>query len=351
VTSLTTLTQLFIDGNVLDGNPLPTVNQMTQLDFLYLEENFFRGAIDENFCKGFDKVLTIDISENNFTLADNTFPVHLFALPKLIILDMSDNDMDGTLPATIPVQKKLHLVALHKNQLSGKVPGSFTNLGNLQHIDLSNNDFTGAMPTDLFNMTSLYHIYLSENNFTAGRIPHMNATMDQLREISLKNTNRVGPLPTFHNFTGLFMIDFDNNRLNGTVPDHYGKLPALRHLLLNRNPDLSGNLPIFSEPSNLGTVLLDKTGIVGDFSSVCNLPTISGKVKIPTDVIVLADCEDNAAITCKCCECCRKDQAECSAPIVTSLDWTWENGFHRAARDFAIDEKLFADDSSGVTPQ
>jgi Leucine rich repeat len=226
VTSLPTLTQLFIDGNRLQGNPMATVNQLTQLDLLYLEENFFTGAIDENFCKGFDKVLAIDISENNFTLADNTFPVHLFELPKLVVLDMSDNDLDGTLPTTIPVQNALLLVALHKNQLSGKVPGSLTNLGKLEHIDLSNNAFTGAMPTELFNMTSLYYIYLSENNFTAGRIPHMNATMNQLHEISLKNTNRVGSLPTFNNFTNLFMIDFDNNRLNGTVPVHYGKTPG-----------------------------------------------------------------------------------------------------------------------------
>jgi Leucine-rich repeat (LRR) protein len=331
---------------------LDTVNQLKKLEFLYIEENFFTGDIDDTFCQGFDQVLAIDISENNFTLADETFPVHIFELPKLIILDMSVNELEGTLPASIPEQTTMHFFSIHKNQMNGPVPSSLTNLVNLQHIDLSNNDFTGDMTTELFTMPNLYHIYLAENDFTVGPIPPLNATMEKLREIALKNTNRVGPLPNFTNFTGLFLIDLDNNALTGTVPAHYGKLPALRHLLLNRNPDLSGDLPTFSEPSNLGTVLLDRTGIVGDFTSICNLKTIKGEQEIPTKVIVLADCDGNADITCPCCECCSKEQAKCSEPVVTSLDWTWENGFHRTVRDFAINQTLFADDSNtDVKPQ
>lgn len=345
VGSLPRLSHLFLDGNAFNGNPISTINKLNDLTLLYIEENFFTGTIDDNFAKGFDNLLVMDISENNFTTTDG-LPVHLFSLPKLIVLDMSVNKLKGTIPVDIPPQNNLEFFSLFQNQMTGPVPNALTNLEKLLHIDVSSNSFTGPMPQVIFTMPSLLYIYLSENDFTEGPMPEM-VGMERLTELSIKNTNRNGPLPTFAGFNNLILLVLDNNGFTGVVPENYGKLPLLRHLLLGRNPELSGDLPQFSEPSNIGTVLLDKTGITGDFSSLCNLPTISGAVRISTDVIVLADCDDaDSGITCDCCQCCSRNQEICSEPIVTSLDWTWEAGLRRTARNFAINYTLFEESPS-----
>lgn len=348
VASFPKLSQLFVDGNVLNGNPIPTINALTNLEMLYIEENFFTGTIDDNFVKGFDDLLVMDISENNFTTT-NGLPVHLFSLPKLLVLDMSLNELEGTIPQDIPTQDSLEFFSLFKNQMTGTVPGTLANLRKLLHIDVASNEFTGPMPNEIFSMPTLQYIYLSENDFTEGPFPEM-VGMENTRELSMKSTNRIGKLPTFEGFNRLILLVLDNNRFTGMVPANYGKLPSLRHLLLGRNPGLSGDLPEFTQPTNLGTVLVDKTGITGDFTSLCNLPTISGSVKIGTDVIVLADCDDaDSGIICDCCECCFRDQEVCSEPLVTSLDWTWEQGLRRTARNFAINYTLF-EESPSVSP-
>ena len=337
---LAELRELYIDGNTLEGNPLPIVTQLPSLDMLYIEENFFTGDITDTFATSLPStVRALDLSENQFTLASTTFPTQLFALPNLTVLDLSKNQLAGSMADSIPVQNNLVFFSVHENQLTGVVPGSLTNLDTLHHLDLSNNDFGGAMPTTLFQQPVLYQIFLAENpGFTAGPIPSLNS---ELRELSLKNTNRNGPLPDLVNFNALHILDLDDNALTGTIPAHYGQLLELRHLLLNSNPGITGTLPLFTTTYNLGTVLLDKTGVTGDFNSICNLPTFQGIHAIDTEVVMIADCANtDSAIQCDCCHCCLREQAVCSDPQVASLDWTWESGFVRYARDFALNHTL-----------
>ena len=330
-----TVTEIYFDGNELTGNPLDTVGAMTSLDLVFIEENAFTGAINADTFAGLTDMRALDLSENKFTL-DGTFPTEILALANLHILDISKNQLAGEFPDTIAQQDTLFFLSVHENELTGAVPESVTNLGGLQHVDFANNDLEGTIPESWFRLQQMFHIFLSENpNLTAGPIPDWtNAT--QLREISLKNTNRAGPIPDLTGFTNLFLLDLDDNALTGTIPESITTLTALRHLILNSNPGLSGSLPEFSISNNLGTVLLDKTDVVGDFNSICQLPTFTGDQPIPTDVIMIADCDDNPSITCDCCHCCTKTQPVCSDPLVASLDWTWEFGFNRPVRDFAI---------------
>ena len=339
---LVNLSELYLDGNELEGDPIAVINQLKRLRLLYIENNQFVGNIDEHFCRELNHLKAVDISSNNFTSTSYGIPPHIMKLPKLKIVDFSQNHLRGDLPAEIPRNDVLRFLSVHQNKMTGGIPSALANLTALWHLDVSGNGFHGPLRKQLFEMPELLHLFLSENpGLHAGPIPAAVANMTQLREISLKNTNRTGPLPEFLDFADLFLLDLDHNAFTGTIPSNYGRLTRLRHLLLNRNDELVGTLPAFTETTNLGTVLLDKTGVKGDFSSICNLPTFTGDVEIAGDVIAVADCSDvDSGIQCDCCHCCYKGQETCSNPVVASLDWTWEYEFRRTARDFAINNSF-----------
>lgn len=339
ISGLTSLRELYVDGNQLEGNPLPSINPLTSLDLVYLEGNFFTGSLDATFAANWNAVRALDLSENQFTLDfTGAFPTHLLALPTLNVLDVSRNSLSGVLPDNIAFQNTIVFFSLHENKMRGTVPETLTNLGTLHHLDLSNNGFTGTLPTRVVQHAPLFQVYMAENpGFSPGPIPDLSAST-QLVDISFKNTNRNGTLPLLDNFNDLHILDLDDNDLTGTIPASYGQLPALRHLLLNSNPNLGGTLPDFTTTYNLGTVFLDKTSVTGDFNSICDLPTFQGITPIDTEIIMIADCSDaDSGIVCDCCHCCTKDQLICSDPDVASLDWTWEHGFARLSRDFGLD--------------
>jgi hypothetical protein len=281
----------------------------------------------------------LDLSTNLFTSSSGFgVPSHLFELPSLRVLDLSNNQLQGIIPDNIPATNLFAFFSVHKNMMTGTIPAALQTMNMLLHLDLANNDFVGPMPSEVFQMPVLSTLFLSENpGLDPGPIPSDVSSMTQLREISLKNTNRDGPLPELLGFSSLFILDLDNNDLTGTIPANYGKLPSLRHLILNRNP-LTGPVPAFVATPNLGTVILDGTDVTGNLSSICDMPGFTGEVELATDIIAIADCAgDNAEIECSCCHCCDSADEGCSDPVVSSLDWTWEYGFRRTAREFKID--------------
>jgi uncharacterized protein YjbI with pentapeptide repeats len=342
------LTALFVDGNKLNGNPLGVVNQLVSIAELYLEGNSFTGDLSGSFATNLLLLQALDMSGNAFTSTDG-IPSQLFTLPNLILLDLSANRLAGPISDTIPGGSLMRFLSAYQNKITGTVPTSLTNLDNLIHIDLSNNKLTGSLDGHaVFTMSLLQNIFLSNNNFTNGTVPAM-IGMTNLRELSLKGTNRVGTLPTFIDSPIIHLIDLDDNDLTGTIPTNYGQFTNLGFLLLSRNPGLTGVLPTFFEPtltqpSLLNTVLVHQTGITGDFQNLCNLPMIKGDVESIYKIVpvVLADCAEGptvSGITCECCYCCSNDpNTVCSEPTVDNLDWTWEYQFDNFARDFGLNQ-------------
>lgn len=348
---MTGLKQLYLDGNKFSGNPAQSLNNLENLEFLYLEENNFQGDI-HSIARDMPMLRVLDLSSNSFTSQDDDpsyefrhgVPRHLFTYQNLTILDLSNNQLEGSFPDDIPVQDKMVFLSVHENKLTGPIPSGVKNLIKLLHLDLASNDFDGDIPSELFDMPELLHLFLSENpNLSPGPIPDGLQDMTQLTELSLKNTGRTGPLPELIGFDTIFLLDLDSNNFEGTIPENYGNLRTLRYLLLNGNPLLGGTMPFFNETNNLNTVLVDGTGVTGDFSSICDLPAFTGRIVFPTDSVVLADCSDSdSGIDCDCCHCCSTGDDTCTDTLdVSSLDWDWANGFRRTTRDFGLDLTSF----------
>jgi len=78
-------------------------------------------------------------------------------------------------------------------------------------------------------------------------------------ELSLKGTNRIGPIPEFlgREMRELKLLSLDNNNLSGGIPEQLGHMKHIEYLLLNQN-DLTGTVPdTFKHMHRLSTLKLD----------------------------------------------------------------------------------------------
>ncbi|GAX21897.1 hypothetical protein FisN_30Hh099 [Fistulifera solaris] len=347
---LPNVSHFLVDDNELTGNPNTVFSDMPTLKFLYLDNNQFTGVIDSTFVANSPNLTALDISHNNFTLdpASPVFPLHLLQHPTLQILDASTNLLNGSLPSTeLQANSALLFLSLHSNALRGSIPRQLHQFSELAHLDLSLNSFTGALPDQLFSMR-LLNLFLSENpGLQSGLLPDSILTNHTgFRELSLRNTQRTGPLPSLAGFSDLVLLDLGGNGFTGAIPTQYSELTDLRYLLLNGNPGLSGSIPAMSQSPGLQIALLDNTDIYGDFSSLCALTAFTelDASAVLGDSALIVNCNTTAGevSNCACCKCCHRPGG-CSNPVVASLDWTWEQRMSQTVRDFSVNETLLLD--------
>jgi Leucine-rich repeat (LRR) protein len=232
IRNLDQLDLLSLDGNTLYGQ-LDAVEHLTNLRFLYLEKNQLEQTLGSDTLRNLTKLEQLDLSDNIF---DGGVPRHVLHMSSLEVLDLSGNMLSEKLPSTIPRNSALNSLFLHGNQLSGDIPSSFFNLTALNQLDLSDNKFTGLIPSFLGNFTNMSYLFLSNNDFDRAPIPEFLPKMGNLRDLSLKSTNRTGTIPSFiGDMTSLLLLDLDGNELAGSLPTELGLLTDLGLLLLNRN--------------------------------------------------------------------------------------------------------------------
>ena len=323
-----------------------------------MAENLFEDSLDDYFLADLN-FKELDLSDNNLK---GTLPEHLFEFTSLKTLDLSMNTLTGELPTFPDTVDSLEYLSLRENELRGEIGEEIWNLEGLRHLDLSDNEFSGKMPgyaiAWMYNMT---YLFLANNNFDQGDIPHLYDMMS-LREVSLKNTNRVGTIPHWigHNLTELVLLDLDNNALTGTIPHSLGDLENLNFLLLNRN-ELTGSVPKgFNKLDNIGTsnntlfvitcrvdyccrsllttcclssilhlsamLLLHDNKLTGDIEHLC------GDNKPESLEVFTSQCGGpDPPIDCSCCTtCCEDGQNDCvRGDLLATFDLSYENYYQR----------------------
>ncbi|CAN6312060.1 unnamed protein product [Urochloa humidicola] len=113
---------------------------------------------------------------------------------------------------------------INNNSLSENLPGAFGNLASLQIIlDVSNNKLNGALPEQLRMLEMLEVLNLSHNQFS-GRIPPSFASMLSLSILDVSYNNLQGPVPEGHQFQNASVNWFFHN--NGLCGNLYGLPPC-----------------------------------------------------------------------------------------------------------------------------
>lgn len=322
ISALTDLQYLYLDDNKISSD-IELFGGLTNLKHLVLEDNDFEGQLPVEMINNLSSLEMLDMSQN--IGIKGSLPSNIWGLKELSVLDLNGCSLQGSVPPTEKLHTKLRVLSLSNNHFSGHLPDliGFT-LAKLQQLDLSRNNFASALPASLGELGDLEYLFVASNPFEAGPIPTFLSSMPNLKDLSLKATNRVGSIPAWMGSLNLSLLDLDGNDLTGIIPATLGEMTTLQHLLLNRNK-LEGNVPeSLSKLPNLATLLLDNNGITGSMDHVCS------SADHPN--FFTADCGGSSPeVTCKCCTlCCEAGDDSCNTAAWSGgINPIWENGHER----------------------
>lgn len=299
------------DNNSFSGS-LEVFNNATALENLFLNDNLFEEALPDDLFYDLTNLKTLDLSDNEIR---GSFPQHFY---RLETLDLHNNTMSGPMP-TVDHVYPMKFLSVYRNSFNGQLPNLIGALLSLEHLDLSLNAFSGTLPDSLNNLGELRNLYLAYNNFDEGPIPEL-MDVQFLHELSLKGTNRIGPIGSWmgHSLKHLRLLDLHGNRLTGQIPASLGLLEKLNFLMLNDNL-LSGWVPdSFGDLQRLAMLTLDKNDLSGMTPEIC---ATTGP---PLLDYLTADC--TYELDCKCCsECCEDGDQSCNqAELLANLDDTYK---------------------------
>ncbi|KAF7848705.1 hypothetical protein BT93_L1720 [Corymbia citriodora subsp. variegata] len=170
------------------------------------------------------------------------FPVSIFQLPNLEVLDISGNfDLFGFFPKS-HWGSPLKSIELQATNFSGEIPASIGNLSFLTELSASRCNFSGSLPFSLGNLSHLTSLDLSQN-YIQGQIPFSFANLAQLSTLSLNYNSLSGnTLEWVVNLTKLTNLGIAVNQLSGGFPSSFENLKQLTGLFLSHN-DLHGDIP------------------------------------------------------------------------------------------------------------
>ena len=341
MTGLSKLQLLALDHNNLTGR-LDVLQDMFHLTHVYLDNNNWDHVINDDFFVNHENITHLDISNCSIR---GIVPDHFFKFPKLRVLDLSRNLLEGDLPMpaiaeTNPNTTKLQYLALHSNNITGKIPQGISKMKQLKHLDLSVNNMNGDIGEELGELKDLEYLFLSNNDFSPGTLPDWIRNLTNLEELSLKSNNLNGEIPEWiGELTRLRYLDLGENFLNGTLPDSMGNLSELWILILNSN-NLQGSIPTtFSGMSYLETFLIDDNSLKGNADPICNVRGMDRITHFVSDCASDSSNSTNsvtAEIECDCCTlCCLDDDITCNDDEwIAHHEGTWQTDYGRQYWDF-----------------
>jgi hypothetical protein len=200
-------------------------------------------------------VNVLDISGKNLT---GTLPLEIESLTNLYLLRLRDNFISGTLPDRIfKSLDKLIWIDLSENQLGGTIPQNVGNFSVVEDLYLSNNRLQGHVPF----FPNMQRLLLDQNKLTSFDSQYATSAPFLVEFLAYENQFS-GPLPTVWTAPSLEVLDLRRNGWNGTIPQDLWHLPMLISLILD-NCQLSGGLPSSSRGSSFQHVWLYSNQLSG----------------------------------------------------------------------------------------
>ena len=195
-----------LSGNALRGALPESIEECVKLETLKI------GGVGGGFGGGggaslpsstrgaFEKLARLtELSLPGFGLV-GAIPTSVFAISKLRVLNLADNQLSGTIPAVSSTS--LVEIRLDGNALEGDVPLSLLTLPELTALFLSENRLTGMeapAANDTTFATEVTEIHLGGNRLTS--IPEVLRNVTELESLNLSRNDIAGPVPTW---LGLF---------------------------------------------------------------------------------------------------------------------------------------------------
>ncbi|KAL7114244.1 hypothetical protein ACP275_04G108700 [Erythranthe tilingii] len=141
--STTSLMKIDLSRNRISGQ-IPNLNNLEDLVLFDLSYNALAGPFP-NPLNGLKSLQALILNGNPFlstVIPDNAFE----GLNNLMILGLSNMNLDGPIPESMGGLTRLRVLHLNGNQLNGTIPFTFSNLNGLSELKLDNNRLTGPVP-------------------------------------------------------------------------------------------------------------------------------------------------------------------------------------------------------------
>ncbi|XBH59732.1 hypothetical protein VPH35_114424 [Triticum aestivum] len=199
--SCTILEDLDLSDNNITGVIPPWLGNCTSLIHLSLSKNLLTGHVPWTLPSEFGAygLVELSLSSNYF---NGHIPESICMLSNLLVLDLSDNLLEGELPQCSHKSNMVFLLLSH-NTFSGNFPSSLKNYSSLAFVDLSVNNFYGTLPSWIGDLVYLRFLQLS-HNFFCGVIPVTITKLIHLHQLSLAGNSISGVIPwSLSNLTGM----------------------------------------------------------------------------------------------------------------------------------------------------
>ncbi|KAI3447805.1 hypothetical protein Pfo_004470 [Paulownia fortunei] len=278
-----------LSSNQLEGSIPESFFELERLNVLSLSSNLFNGTVKlekiqrlRNLTRlelGYNK-LSVDAGSSNSSLSQfpqlsrlnlascnlSNFP-DLRSQSKLVVLDLSNNHIEGEIPSWIwninngallhlnlscnllvDLQKpfnmspSLGVLDLHSNRLQGEFPMP---PASAIYVDYSSNRFQQPIPLNIGNFNAFALFFSLANNSLIGTIPASLCNASYLQVLDLSGNNLSGSIPPclVESITSLGVLNLGRNNITGDIPDTFSVNCSLKTLDLSSN-NLGGNIPL-----------------------------------------------------------------------------------------------------------
>ena len=176
--TLTSITELILEGSRFEG-PIPaSLANATNLQYLDLRSNAFTGVIPS--LGSLTLLSYLDLGANKLEAGDWSFMSSLVNCTQLKNLWLDRNNLQGIISTYITnIPKSLEIMVLKENQFTGSIPSEIGKFTNLTVIQLDNNFLSGKIPDTLGNLQNLFILTISKNQHS-GEIPRSIGNLERL---------------------------------------------------------------------------------------------------------------------------------------------------------------------------
>ncbi|KAJ0042373.1 hypothetical protein Pint_17592 [Pistacia integerrima] len=286
-TRFSSLKDLGLRQNGLNGTIPKSMGQMFELRSLDLSGNSLEGVISEDFFSNLSKLETLDLSYNSLVLEISDdwvppfqqiielslasckmgphFPLWFRNLGQngsllLGLIDISNASISDEMPSLIFLRfYSLDYINISCNHIVGNFP-DFIYTVPYMTLDMSSNRFEGPI-SSLPKLAS--YINLSGNNFSGSSSFLCSDHVEYLIYLDLSNNLLSGMLPDcWIKFEELVVLNLANNGFSGKIPPSMGSLHNILTLRLSNN-NFFGELPILSNCTQLRILDLRDNALSG----------------------------------------------------------------------------------------
>ncbi|KAG6542236.1 hypothetical protein Mapa_016364 [Marchantia paleacea] len=225
------VTQLHLGNRGLSGELAPEVGELKELILLDLSENSIQGNIPMNLASC-EKLRILTMSQNPWSVSFPTVIPKLFQLEELF----GSAGLFGRVPREISDLTKLKILYLNNNTELQAELKDFSTLINLEELSLWQISFKSEIPEELGNLKNLQYFNCHDCALHGG-LPQSFGGLLSLNRIHLRQNSLTGGIPdSWKNLQSMEYFRLDSNALLGQFPEWvFNGMPNLTSLYLSRN--------------------------------------------------------------------------------------------------------------------